>query len=127
MATPRAPGSVCRVNGDCESDICVTQGSLRFCSATCDASAECPTAVPLCVDLGGVSLCTAACSPGVPIADCVTELEREHDTAIVTRCTVELEAWIACRATNAPFCMASDEDAACGVQRGRYRACAMAI
>lgn len=122
-----APGAACITPDDCTVDICAQIDAFAFCTMECASAADCPSDVPRCADAGGIRVCAPASDVGGPIGECVARMESELDGATSSRCLPEYDALTTCLAAGARFCSAADEDVACGVERGRYQACRMAI
>jgi hypothetical protein len=61
VAGGRGLGAACANNGDCDSDLCVTEFPSGYCSRACEESTDCEAEGGSCWDLGDSSLCLLNC------------------------------------------------------------------
>lgn len=65
-----APGAACSSGSTCDHGLCAFLGPDRFCTAPCETPADCPPAVPECVDFtfttpeSGAEVQVGLCAPG---------------------------------------------------------------
>jgi MYXO-CTERM domain-containing protein len=98
----RGLGTACNGNGDCDSNLCITDSGTKYCSQTCGScptgytcqGGQCKRAIPavgdvctgtcvqgaLCIDEGnGTRRCYKQCNPGANPTGCVAGTERCYD------------------------------------------------